>query len=1655
MSASQILERERGRRGLWLPLLLCTLLGVPAGALRASTEIPRHEASRLAEQYLRSHRLALGLEERDVAEVVVTDAYVSSDSGVTHIYLRQRWEGIDVFAGNFTLNLDRDGRPFFVGDRFLRGLTQRIDSPAAPALTAREAVRRAAEHLELGEPVGLRILDAGNDPARMTRLTGGGISRREIPALLVWTEDEASGQLRLSWDIEIELLDGAHFWSARIDAENGTLLDLDDFVDYEQYRVYPIPYESPDHAPVPPPGDGRELVVDPYLHGSGSPYGWHDTDGAVGAESNSTKGNNSHAYPDRDGDGSGFPVVCGTPVSCDFALDLNLDPLSYENAAVTNLFYWVNVAHDVLYEYGFDEVAGNFQTNNYGHGGVAGDPVYAMAQASAAPTTGDAKFCNSNFLTPPDGTNGIMRMYLCNKTTPIRDGDLDSGVILHEYAHGLSRRLVGGPSSVSCLGNEEQMGEGWSDFVDLIVTARASDLGTDPRAHAAYERDLPQTGPGNRLAPYSTDLEIDPYTYGALAGMWEEHDIGFVWATMLWEMTWGLIDAHGFNPDIYDDWTTGGNNLALQLVVDGLALQSCRPGFVDGRDAILAADQALTGGENVCRIWRAFARRGLGYKSSQGSPEIAYDLVEAFDLPEECALLTSDPPERKICSGDNAIFDIDVHQGFAPPVTLSVPSPPGGVSVLFSDNPVASVLPATSTLTVFDTGGLAFGTQMLTIHGDDSSITDDLDLTLRSFTTWPGAPTPSSPADGAAQAPLRPLFRWLASFQGDEYLLEVDDDPGFGSPEVIEILSGTEFTPASALSPETTYYWRLEPSNPCGNGPASASWSFTTAPDGKILPPEPIQDAAFGTAVAIGDDLMAIGAPLENSAGQAETGAVYLYGRNAGGADAWSLISTFHYKGATGGEHFGAAVAIDADTLAVGAPGVNGGDGRVLIFERNRGGADAWGEAREITAPVGSLAGSSLALDGNFLVIGRPGSDWSGADSGLASVWDRRAGSWHFVTHLDPPIAHAGDRIGASVAISHGWIAVGAPGDDTAGPDAGRVLLFERNTGGAEHWGYRTARSPMNLLPDGLLYGTSVAMDLDTLLVGAPGTGDTLERGSVHVLEQNQGGADAWGEIQELGASDDFYWDAERRFGSAVALHGDLAIVGRSDSGEGGAVYLFENSATGAYPWVEVASAGAPDGPGGGYGNAVAIDDGTVVVGNQYDDPNGTAGAGSAYLIERSPTGFVQTTKVLGPSAYYGLGEAAAIDGGTMVASSYASGVDEELPIVYRRDATGQWSPVATLVPEFNADTESLCDFGHAVAVDGDFIVAGDPCFSHANDQADGAAFVFQRNEGGPDHWGEVKRLIASDQASYHSSRFGWSVAIDGDLIAIGDPWQDLDYAYPGEYNERGAVYLFRRDKSAADGKGWGQLLPFLDNGVYGNTFSFDDFGDSVALSGRHLLVGATRDEVDVGWGDDPGVGYLFEVIGNSTALKARLIAPSAASLDLLGWSSDLDGADAFLSTTNGSGVHVFSRNLNAPDDWGLRAEPLCDSPGPYNYCAESGAMDGGLILAGGTVDKLRAYRRNEGGADEWGNVTALDIVPAVAGLNNHFGKGQFDIDLDRGNAVVGASSDSENGSGAGAAYVFRLQGSWSVTPPNPPLIFRDGFESGNPSAWSSAVGLP
>ena len=227
-----------------------------------------------------------------------------------------------------------------------------------------------------------------------------------------------------------------------------------------------------------------------------------------------------------------------------------------------------------------------------------------------------------------------MRMYRWTVTNPGHDGDLEAGIVYHEYAHGISTRLTGGPANSNCLGYGEAggMGEGWGDFFATLLRMKPGYNSTMDFGMGNYS-----AGRGIRPYPYSVNMVTNPLTYGwnNRANYREVHAKGAIWATILVDVYWMFVDKYGLDLDWYAIQTTdskklAGNLIMLQLVVDGMKLQPCRPDFVSARDAIIEADEANYEGAHVCLLWKGFAKRGLGVSAD------ARKVAEAFDVPTEC-----------------------------------------------------------------------------------------------------------------------------------------------------------------------------------------------------------------------------------------------------------------------------------------------------------------------------------------------------------------------------------------------------------------------------------------------------------------------------------------------------------------------------------------------------------------------------------------------------------------------------------------------------------------------------------------------------------------------------------------------------------------------------------------------------------------------------------------------------------------------------------------------------------------------------------------------------------------------------------------------------------------------------------------------------------
>lgn len=419
----EIMKKDYSK--LLVSFLLCFIYQIGIG----QSDLKKSKYASLINDYLKTGKSAK-MSNEDVKDLYIDREIFSAKTGVTNIYLNQRYNGIKIFNAVSTVGIKDDGI-FHFANKFKRNLTKNINTTPT-SLTASDAVYKAAQHFKLGNVSQLEIIEQSPNNYLFSK---GNISQENISVEKVYFQDN-NGTLRLAWDLNINTLDGRHWWSVRIDAVDGSVLDVNDWVlncnfkgdhtqqgsvkktslnnkesfnlfknmalapDGAQYNVYALPTESPNH--------GSRILVSNPANVLASPNGWHDDDGINGAEHSITKGNNVHAYEDSADVNIGYSPNGTASLSFNFAINFNDYPEIYQDASITNLFYTSNMMHDIWYNYGFDEGSGNFQENNYSGQGLGGDSVNAEAQDGGGRN-------NANFATPPDGVNPRMQMYLWDR----------------------------------------------------------------------------------------------------------------------------------------------------------------------------------------------------------------------------------------------------------------------------------------------------------------------------------------------------------------------------------------------------------------------------------------------------------------------------------------------------------------------------------------------------------------------------------------------------------------------------------------------------------------------------------------------------------------------------------------------------------------------------------------------------------------------------------------------------------------------------------------------------------------------------------------------------------------------------------------------------------------------------------------------------------------------------------------------------------------------------------------------------------------------------------------------------------------------------------------------------------------------------------------
>lgn len=395
----------------------------------------------------------------------------------------------------------------------------------------------------------------------------------------------------------------------------------------------------------------------------------------------------------------------------------------------------------------------------------------------------------------------------------------------------------------------------------------------------------------------------------------------------------------------------------------------------------------------------------------------------------------------------------------------------------------------------------------------------------------------------------------------------------------------------------------------------------------KLTASDAADSDSYGLTVAIKGDLALVGSPGA-SGGGTQRGEAYLYQQSQGGTDGWGQIKVLVADDAADSDFLGVSVSLSADYAVIGAVGENGSgsdQGAAYVFYRNQGGTDNWGQVRKITASDrgdDDGFGFSVSIDGETIIVGSDGEDGAGTDRGAAYIFVKDQGgvdNWGQVAKIVSADPANSDRFGYYVALAGDVAVVGAPLEDGDGTDRGAAYVFARDLGGLEAWGLVKRLEP-GTPSDGAMFGNSVAVEGSLAVVGAGWEdGGGTDRGAAYVFSRDEGGADVWGQIKQLVASDGSDGDF---FGYSLSLNGANVVIGASWAEGGGAergqAYIFSKDEGGVGNWGEVQRLRASDGANGDrFGWSTAISGSYILVGAAGEDGAGTD-RGAAYLFKKS-----------------------------------------------------------------------------------------------------------------------------------------------------------------------------------------------------------------------------------------------------------------------------------------------------------------------------------------------------------------------------------------------------------------------------------------------------
>ncbi|MYB92867.1 T9SS type A sorting domain-containing protein [Candidatus Poribacteria bacterium] len=701
-------------------------------------------------------------------------------------------------------------------------------------------------------------------------------------------------------------------------------------------------------------------------------------------------------------------------------------------------------------------------------------------------------------------------------------------------------------------------------------------------------------------------------------------------------------------------------------------------------------------------------------------------------------------------------------------------------------------------------------------------------------------------------------------------------------------------------------------------------------------------------------------------------------------------------------DNLGASVGMSGDYAMVGVPKDDTDDGRnagsIQVFFRSETG---WVQHQKLNASDtigGDELGTTLAMSGDYAIVGAPRKDDFGNNSGAAYIFTRQGTEWVEQTKLVAPDARAGDYFGISVAIDGDTALVGAHRINKPTADAGSVYVFERLGNSWIQTAHLTAPDATKFA----YFGFSVGIDEDTAIIGATRDDEAgSDAGAAYVFVRK---GVQWTFQEKLLGNNT---ESDDNFGYAVDVDGDFAIVTSPKNKGGGAAYIYQREGT---KWQQkrnrVRIRMIPIDPDGAsaFGTSVDINGETAVIG-AIGGKVGQDLVGAAYVFTRNePPFWNQHTKLVSSDSRGGdqLGFAVAISGSEVIAGApkhSAGGLASGAAYIYEQKEDGAWIESIKLS---DGETASEDQFGISVAISGNFAISGAQQDDDIAPNA-GAAYVFERSG---TLWLQRAKFTANDAKA--GDLFGNTVSINGETVVIGAP--GVDDVGP----ESGAAYVF-----IYSGDEWIQQAKLIGD----DTSMFDHFGTAVAIHENTVIIGAHgKDE----GAEDSGAAYIFVRNAGSWIQQAKLAHQNPVPGDQFGRAvavyedNALIGAHRSDATGPDSGAaYIFTRNGGTwrqdfqliPNDSGLGDE--------FGYAVD---LTGGVAIIGAPKedrsepDMGAAYIFVETRTD-WLQQAKLTAIEAEAG--DEFGAA---VAIHQDTAVVGAWKDDHPAPESGDQALVPLQ---------------------------------